>query len=229
MKMKTKKEKLYLALIAVFAAATLAVILFGGHKTEPVQETYVPVVSEPDHKVVIREVEKLVEVEKTITGDMLQDGLRDMGTLITEEYYFTEVVSFTSVKKFFKTELELPFTESGYLASYDGVVTAGLDFTAIKVQKDDDTVTVHLPKTAVQTVSIDPDSFELYSEKIGFANPITVEDYNASLAELEQTAVDKALERGLLERADANARQVITNFVGGLVDLSTVRITFVNG
>ena len=226
--MKTKKEKLYLILIAVFAAATLAVILFCSRRPEPVQETYVPVEGEPDHKVVIREVEKLVEVEKTITGEMMQDGLRDMGTLITEEYYFTEVVSFTSVKKFFKTELELPFTESGYLASYDGVVTAGLDFTAIRVEKEEDRITVHLPKTAVQTVSIDPDSFELYSEKIGFANPISAEDYNTSLAELEQTAVDKALERGLLERADANARQVITNFIGGLTDLSAVQLTFTN-
>ena len=158
---------------------------------------------------------------------MIQDGLNDVGVLVTEEYYFTEVVGFSSIKKLFK-KLELGITESSYLASYDGVVTAGIDFTKITVSKDSElhTVEVRLPKAEILNVDIDPESFELYSEKTGLGNPISAEDFNSSLVELENTASEKAIERGILDRADQNAKTVVKNFIAGLINTSeyTVRI-----
>ena len=145
--------------------------------------------------------------------------LNDIGVLVTEEYYFTEVVSFSSIKKLFN-KLELGITESSYLASYDGVVTAGIDFSKITVSKDDELhlVEVRLPKAEILNVDIDPESFELYSEKTGLGNPISVADYNNSLVELESTASEKAVARGILTRADQNLKTVIVNFIAGLVD-----------
>lgn len=215
---KTKRGKLYLALIAVFAAAILLVVLFGsrGEPEAPSVPTQVPQVEE---KIVYREVEKLVEVEKTITGEMIQDGLNDMGVLITQEYYFTEVISFSSIKKLLKTDIELKFTETSYLASYDGTVSAGIDFGEISVIKNDDakTITVHIPRARIQGVDIDPESFTLYSEKIGVGNPLSTEDFNASLIELENNAKLKALDKGIIDKADENAKRVVSNFIEGLI------------
>lgn len=225
--LKTRKNKVLVILIALFVAAIVGMVIYylvsgGSKKSEPAPQ---PVVHEVEK---IIEVEKLVEVEKEITADIIEDGLRDMGVLLTGEYYFTEVVSYSSIKKLFKTEIKLPFTESSYLASYNGEITAGIDFAALTVTKDDEKklITIHMPKPEIQNIDIDPNSFELHSEKSGVGNPISAEDFNNSLIELENTARDKAIERGLLQRAEENARTIIENFVGGLVDTGLYSIEF---
>lgn len=227
---KTKKEKIYLICIIVVVVAILCILIVGlarrGRETEQLPiHTSAPI---PTPVVVTKEVERMVEVEKSITSDILEDGLNDMGVLLTEEYYFTEVVSFSSVKKLLKTEIVLKFTETSFLVSYDGVITAGVDFDRITVEKDDDrkVIMVTLPASEIQSVSLDLDSFQVYSEKSGIGNPPTASDFNSSLVELENKAKDKALERGLLDRADANARSLILGFVSGLVDLTEYSLEF---
>ena len=218
--MKTKKEKIYLTLIGLFLLAIAVVVLLS--LLSPHDEAVPAVTPRPEvtPRVVVKEVENRVEVEKVITADIVEDGLRDMGVLITGEYYFTEVMSYQSVKHFMKTDLELPFTESSYLATYDGVVLAGVDLSLATVEKDDEAkkVTVHLPAAGIRSIDIDPNSFTLHSEKVWMGNPLSVEDFNNSLVELEETAREKAVERGLLERADEAARSVISQFIGGLLD-----------
>ena len=159
----------------------------------------------------------------------MQESLRDAGILITEEYYFTEVVNYSSIKKLWK--LDLGITESSYLAGYDGVVTAGVDLTQAKVEKDETEklIRVTLPAAAIQSVDIDPESFVLYSEKAGLGNRLSVGDFNSSLIELEQTAREKAVERGVLARAEENARTLVRGIVGPLVDLAEYRVEITFG
>ena len=121
------KNWLYIILIILVAAlSTALVIRYYAGRAE--KKTVPSVTPRPTPEVIVHEtqVEKIVEVEKEITAEMIEDGLRDIGVLVTQEYYFTDVISFSSVKKLFR--LEVGFTESSYLASYDGVVTAGIDF-----------------------------------------------------------------------------------------------------
>ncbi|MCR5074061.1 MAG: DUF4230 domain-containing protein [Clostridiales bacterium] len=227
--MKKSGKKFYAVLIVIIAAAILGIVIFwlirGG--SQKVSEQ-VPV-PKPSTGSFVPAAPKLIEIEKEISVDTVEDGLRDMGILITDEYYFTEVVSFSSVKKFFKTDIKLAFTESSYLAGYDGVITAGPDFTATKVEKDEaaKTVTVILPKSQIRNVDIDPDSFKLFSEKQGFTNPLSASDFNSSLIELENTARQKALEKGILQRADENAVAIVTNFIGNLIDMSVYHVKVV--
>ncbi|MBQ6425636.1 MAG: DUF4230 domain-containing protein [Clostridia bacterium] len=226
---RTGKQKFYAALIVVIAAAILVIVvswLIRGGSQQVAEQVPVP---KPSTGSFVPAAPKLIEIEKEISVNTVEDGIRDMGILITDEYYFTEVVSFSSVKKFFKTDIKLPFTESNYLAGYDGVVTAGPDFAAARVEKDEatKTVTVILPKSQIRNVDIDPDSFKLFSEKQGFSNPLSAEDFNSSLVELENTARQKALGKGILERADENAVNIVTNFIGNLIDLSVYRVKVV--
>ena len=224
-----KRTGIYLGLIAAVLVLIVGLIVWHSGKAAPAPAPAVTPLPTPE--VVIREktveVEKIVEVEKEITASTIQDGLRDMGFLVTEEYYFTQVISYTSNLKLFNL-VELGITESKYLASYDGVVTAGIDFGSIQVKKDTDRglIEVTLPRASILNVDIDPESFELYTEKEGWGNPISVADYNQSLLELEKNAADRALERGLLERAEENARQVVENFIRGLMDTSAYTIRF---
>ena len=173
-----------------------------------------------------KEVEKLVETEKVVTAAVIEDGLRDMGKLVTEEYFFTEVVTFSSIKSYLKVEWKI--TESSFLASYDGVINAGIDFAGIDVVKDEEhkTVTVTLPAAEILAVDVDPDSLTVYSEKNGLGNHITVEDYSSALSVLEQNATAKALDKGILEKAEQNAERLIRPFIGSLVDLNEYSLRF---
>ena len=212
-----QKNKIRLISIAALAVVIIILLVVGLTRKQP--EVQPAASLQPQVEIQTVEKEKIVEVEKKITSEFIQDGLNNMGFLISQEYYFTEVVEYSSIKTLLK--INIPFTQSGYLISYDGIVEAGIDMTQAKVKKDDDqrTITITLPQPVIKSVSIDFDSFQVYSEKESIFNPITVEDYNNSLKELEATAREKAVERGVLEQAEKNARVVISGFISGLVDL----------
>ena len=226
--MKSKASKIYIILIAVLVIAIAALLIWKAVSADNVSTAAPePSPAQPTAEVIIqeKEVEKIVEVEKEISSEVISDGLNDMGTLITEEYYFTDAISFTSVKQIFN--INLGITETSYLGTYDGVVTAGIDFSEISVIKDDDNlkIFVTVPEASIINIDIDPESFQLFSEKSGVGNPVSVEDFNTSLVELEDTVSAKAIERGILDRANENAEKLIRNFIGSLADLDIYTIT----
>lgn len=219
-----KKNTLYLILIGALVLCMIVLLIWHGGRQAPDPIPAVtprPVPSAPGG-----EKKRVIEIEKKITAEVIRENLQDVGVLTTEEYYFTEVISYSKLKKLWK--IELGITESSYLISYDGVVTAGIDFTAVDVQKDDEQkrILIILPKSEILSVDIDPESFQLYSEKEGLGNPVSVTDYNQSLVEMEQNARQKALDRGILTRADGNARKLVGQLVAGLVNTEEYTIDF---
>lgn len=219
--MLKEKKKLRIYLLALFVVLLAAVVLVICFVSAPAKEAAPPAATpRPTQPVLVREkpVEKLVTVEKEIGLEEIRSGLNDMGTLLTAEYYFTQVVDFSSIKTLFS--IELGITETSFVASYDGVVTAGVDFNAIRLARDEEknVVTVLMPAAQIVSVDIDPQSYRLYSEKAGLGNPLSPTDFNNSIVELEQAARKNAVERGILDRASENAREIVRNFVSGLVD-----------
>ena len=161
----------------------------------------------------------ITETTVSLTGDTIRDGLNDIGELATEEYYFTRVETYDSSKNI--KGFKVPFTTSRFVYSYDGTVKAGIDFTAIEVDKDDlkKTITVKLPASQILDCSIDPDTFEVYDEKNSVFNQIHISDYNDSLDEMMEAAKADAIEKGVLERADNNAELLIKNMVKSAYDV----------
>ena len=168
-----------------------------------------------------------VQVEKEITTDILEEGLRDMGKLVTQEYWFNEVTTFESTK----TYVGFIHANSKLVMGYEGRLLAGIDFTAVGVEKDDaaKVITVYLPNAEIIACDLDLDSFEVYEEDVSRSNPITAADYNGSLIELEERAQQRALDRGILDSAAENAKKLIEGFIGGLVDLNVYKVEFVIG
>lgn len=224
-----KKTRLLIGLILLVVAAIAVIIIVYAASNSKEAAAPLTVTPRPSQEVVVREkeVEKIITVEKEISSEVLQDGVRELGLLVTDEYYFTEVVSYSSIKKLWK--IDLGITESSYLASYDGVVRAGVDLSDASIEKNDvqKRITVTLPAAEITSIDIDPETFQLYSEKAGLGNPISAEDFNNSLVELEATARDKALERGLLDRADENAKALVRNVIAALCDLNEYSLVFV--
>lgn len=222
--------------VAVFAVLIVLIVRYAvtpkeaAREKEPTAPSFVT--PEPETVVVYKEVEKLVEVEKVFTGAMIQEKLNRIGVLLTGEYLFTDVASYSSKKSvpIFGKSIELPFSESGYIFSYEGSVRAGLDFGGIAVELDEthQVVRVTLPAASLQGTVIDFGSFELYDEHTGLFNPTGMTEYNQSMIELEQHAERKAVEQGILKAADENAKQLITNLVFSLLDPSVYELRFVS-
>ena len=212
------KKSIFLAIIAVCVVAMLVLGIDYGvnKKNEPEGITF----DEPAETVPVKEEKVLVSV----STDTLQEGLQGMGVLITQEYYFTQVEKYTKEKKF----LKVLSSSSEMMYSYDGAVQAGIDFEKIEISKDDSTktLTITLPKSEIQTVTIDKDTFKVYSEKDSLWNPLKLDDYNLSLAEFEDAAKQKALDSGILERSDEQAKTLVENFISNFPSASEYGIVF---
>ena len=225
--LKTRKERAYLVAILVVLAAILGVILFGAHLRRSAAQAEAAAAT-PKPTAEQNQGFSFVKEEETVVLETVQDGLKAMGELTTEEYAFTEVITYSNLKQFLG--IDLPWTETNYIASYDGVIRAGIDFAAVKVvseQRDDGVhLTVTLPKAAIQSTEIDPDSFVLYSEKTGLGNPLSASDFNQSLTELEHDAQKNAVDKGVLERADEQAKLLIERFIQSVLVEDTYTLEF---
>lgn len=225
-----RKNTVWIVLIVLLTLAIVGVLVAAVAMQKP--KDTVPAALDtprPTEKVVYVEKESIVEVVKETSVETIQEGLRDMGTLITAEYYFTEVVnhsSYKTMKFLWMEDAKVPLSESYYIVSYDGVATAGIDFGQIEVSKDETlkTILVKLPAAEIRNIDIDPNSFKLYDEQESIFNPISVSDYNDSLIQMEETARSNALAHGLLKRADDNAKTLVLNFVSKLVDQDAYKV-----
>lgn len=152
----------------------------------------------------------------TISTEVIEDGLRDMGILITQEYFFTQVETYE--KEIPAGPITAVTSTARMVYSYDGTVSAGIDCEKIFVNKDDDNliITVIIPKAEIRYVDIDLESFKVYEEKQGLWSKIRLADVNKSLVEFKESVKNRAIEKDIIKNADKNAEQVIERFIYSL-------------
>lgn len=213
-----KASRIFYLLIITISVIAIIILLTGYIKSsnqsanEQTEQTTISKIKPKEDKTLV-----------SISTETIQDGLSNMGILMTQEYYFTQVETYTKEKNIWV----IP-TSSEFVYSYDGSVMAGIDFEKIQINKDDDkkTILVTLPESEIQAVTIDKDTFRIYSEKESLWNPLKLEDYNISLAEFENTAKQKALDSGILERSDEQAKNLVMNFIRNFPQMSGYTIDF---
>ena len=213
-----KKNKNYLYIAVILVAVIAMLVLLTDYKKNATSEPSLADIAATESTVKKSPAKVIV----TVNTETIREGIANMGTLITQEYYFTQVEKYTKEK----TIMKFITSSSEFLYSYDGAVTAGVDFEKIAISKDDDakTITIDIPDSEIFSVNIDKDTFKIYSEKDSLWNPLKLEDYNTSLAKFEAAAKEKALANGILEKSDAQAKTIIENFVNSLPEASKYQI-----
>ncbi len=213
-----KPINIFYMVIIVASVLMMVILLFGYKKDEK------KVADSSSEAVTLDTGKKEDKILVTTSIDTVEDGLKNMGILITQEYYFTQVETYTKEK----AVLNIFPSSSEFSYSYDGTVTAGIDFEKIALAKDDTQkkITVEMPASVILDVNIDTDTFKTFSEKDSIWNPIKLEDYNISLTEFEDAAKQKAKDNGILERSDEQARTIITSFTRNFPSVSDYRIEF---
>lgn len=218
-KLKKYMNKIYLGIIALSVIVMIVLAVDFSRDRAAAKD-------EADHQTPIEKMDPLSwakpEVKVVVDTKIIEDGLNNMGFLITQEYYFTQVETYRKEMKLFKI---VP-TDSEIVYSYEGAVYAGVDFEKIQIVKDEDnkTLTVDIPPAVIHDVKIDKDTFKVYSEKDYLWNPMKLTDYNASLAEYENAAKRKALENDILEKADKQAERIVMNFIRSIPEANGFKV-----
>lgn len=169
----------------------------------------------------------------SVTSATIQSSFNDVAELSTQEYDFTDVGKYSEDNKEV-LGVEVPLTGSSFLVTYSGTVKAGIkDASAVTVDVDDSsrTVTVTSPAVQVLSTSIDPDTVTTYDQSLNPLNQTEVSDVTGFLSDQEQAEEDKAVEGGLLTKAQARAEallaeQVEATLKGTEQEDYTVKVTF---
>lgn len=152
-----------------------------------------------------------------ITTETLESGIREIQEFNTAQYYFSTVQYVSDSRKiqdFFghKIDFKIPLTTNGFSYKYDGHVNAGVDFSKAKVTKDQNTIIVTLPKAEAHDVVFDSEC-EFLDINNNIFNPISPEDMTVSQEKLKEVELQNAIDKGLLNDAEKNAKAVILDFL----------------
>lgn len=151
-------------------------------------------------------------------------GFEDIGELATQSANCTEVNVTDASRELWG--MEIPFTQSKYIYSYDVVIKAGFDFQKIKWSVVDTTIKVELPKAEILSNEIVEGSFKVYHEDESIFRQITLEENNKAVENLKKNAEKNAIANGLLDEAETNAESMLTAFFGSAYDMKQYKIKF---
>lgn len=172
---------------------------------------------------------KMKENQMQHESKVTKFGFEDIGELATQEMIGTVVHTEKTAQSLFG--IEIPFTQSQYIYSYDFDIKAGYDFSYIKYEiKDDEEnkeILIYLPEAKILSTEILTDSFEVYYEKESIFKRITLNDNNVALKDMKKLAEDNAVSNGIYEKAKSNAEIILKAFFAQYYDLNVYTITFI--
>ena len=169
-----------------------------------------------------------IGIGSKLTGNSKTNKLRfeDIGELATQVAYSTNVGVMDKSRDLFG--ISIPFTQSKYIYSYDYIIKAGLNFEDLnyKVNEMSKTITVELPEIKVLSNEVDIDSLKVYHEDESIFTQIKLGDNNSQMKEMREEAEEHAIENGLLEAAEENAKVLIMSYFAQVYDLEVYTIKY---
>ena len=183
------KNKTKLPLVKIIIIIVIAAILFGGG---------------------IFGISNIFKSQEKV----LKLGLKDVGELVTQTCH-TVVLEDTEESKYI-FDIEIPFTKSRQIFSYDFDVDASINFSEIDIEEINDTekeIKVRVPHAKVYKVILVPDSFKSYLDSDGLFTRIDLTEHNEALIRMEEAAKNQCLASNLLDHADENAQRLISAMI----------------
>lgn len=175
--------------------------------------------------------------EVTYTGETLESGIKNISNMCTAEYYYKHMEKLQ--KEETKTKIfgiSIPGTDSVYIYSCKGVVTAYVDFGQVQIEEtkgsaEDGTQTVteikiKLPEIQLKS-TVDHDSFEECYDDSSTFNPFTPDETNGSFQAIESQELENAKANGIVEKAESNAKTILENFIKGFAEYSAAKVEII--
>ena len=163
------------------------------------------------------------EAQPKITTDLISQQLASIQELSTVEYFYTNMGRFENQVDFYGWKV--PFTTKSFIVSYDGVIKAGVDLEQLQVSIGGGEVTVTLPESRIISHEIPEDSLEVFDESDNLFNHITIEDYTAFTRDQKSAMEQRAVDGGLLDRANQEARTAVDSLLRIMPGLEEYTLT----
>lgn len=146
------------------------------------------------------------------TKDPMVDVSYVTGKLDVISELTTAELTYTGLVKY--EDGEIPFlTKKGFSMIYTATAKAGINFSDIEVQVDDDKVTVILPQADILSVQVDADSIQFYDEQYALFNPNEKTDITDTISKAEADVYENMDITGLKNKANNQTKELITEFL----------------
>jgi hypothetical protein len=211
---KWKRRLIVAGIVCILVPVVFVVAWFGGRNqaSQSAQDEIARLQAELDD--VKKGMQPSIEIpvepaEPQIDVNVLYSEILDIGELATVEYLFTDAAKYSQTMQY--KDWDIPFTEKSFVLKWNGVIKAGVDLQAVKITVDQEKkrITVTLPRAKILSYEVDTDSIEVLDERDSIFNNLTIEDKKKFDIDTEQTMRQRAIDNGLLDKAWANAREII--------------------
>lgn len=217
-----KAQKRKVRRIAAVVAAVLVVALVGYlcfRSYQSAEKKYLQTIEELKDK--LEEVKKEAEdriaayekANKEVDIGVIQTEVKEIGELATVEYLYTDANRFSDPRQIFG--FSIPFTTKSFIVKWDGIIKAGIDVGEVTLELNEERkeIIVGIPEAKILSHELNENSFETLDESSGLFNSIKVEDVHTLEAVGKEAMEERAMENGLLEKADKNAQEVLANLI----------------
>ena len=212
-----KAKVCFMAIILVAVFLVIALVWYQGHKIQKLKED----IAEKDAQIeeYLNNPIVVSPIAPEISLDVINSEIKEIGELATTEYLYTNAAKFTDSKQI--KNWNIPGTEKSFLIKWDGVIKAGIDVNEVTTAVDNEkkVLTVYLPNATILSHDPDKESVEVLDESDGLFNPVRLEDQIKVDAESEKAMEERAIENGLLEKAQMNAEGVIFRLLNANPDI----------
>lgn len=222
---KLKRNLVKAAVIAVIVIIGVGIIWFQANKIKKMDERMEEIICE--YELQLSQPAISEPVTPQISLEVISTEIKDIGELATIEYLYTNAAKFEDSKQI--KNWNVPLTKKSFIIKYDGVIKAGVDVNEITLEIDEvnKVLTVYVPEAKILSHETDMESVELLDEKNGLFNTVTVDDKIQLDKEVEKEMEERAIENGLLEKAQANAENIILNLISATPGIEEYEIVFV--
>jgi hypothetical protein len=142
------------------------------------------------------------------SSSTIMNRITHIQELALVKHNYTGVISYKDYMKFLN--INIPLTDKYFLLKYNGYLKAGVDFSRVKIDvQNDSTIHVSIPKPKILDTVIDEKSVEVFNESENAFNPIKISDYNEVLTREKNNMIKDAIDQGILSDATEQAKIVL--------------------
>lgn len=156
----------------------------------------------------------------SIESATLSEGFREISQLSVEEYRLADIAELNEPAKILGRKIDSSLTNKKLLYTYEGYVKAGIpeyENVEFSIDKAAKKVIIKSPKVEVTDAKIDDATIKFYLESDSFLNKLTSEDRRDLRVEEEKKMKERAIEKGLLDRAKTRAEEMLKANVESII------------
>lgn len=143
-----------------------------------------------------------------VSSTVVLERITNIWELASTKYYYSNVLAFKESLKI--NNMEIPFTEKGYMIKYDGYVKTGVDLKSLRIDSNDgNSIKISVEHPRILDHVIDEKSVFVYDEKNSIFNNINIKDIFDKLSIEKQNTEKKLLEKGFLEQCETNTKMLL--------------------